>query len=624
MYMATLFHDIGYPVEHYVNTHTRVLEYLPVLSTIYSINPASLDTLSILLSRSLLFDQVKREEIQKRLTANDHGAISAFVFLLYFYQNSLIDTLPPYKQAAVELAALAMYNHTLQYFNATDDKYENHYHLSFTQDPISFILRICDDIQDWDRVYFDIVPSGFNMQICDKCRTPILRRHVRGEIVTNCGCSGGKMNQLWLQRVNCVYLAKMVHSLHFNYEKEQDRLSIIMGYEPYNMLEMSLIHPGQVKWRAKGINKLRKMLDMNDMFPKTFVWGWATENPILLKVMCIYSLFYNIQQFACLGGFANEINEIIANATISEAIREKLDRLRKDINYYKDTLINVNEGSLTNARINALWKELMKALGDMEYLILSIDLPEKCPNTLEDCIRHIESWFSRRKPFIAYLAGIKKYSKDDTSALEFIKEMKKVFTQDAVTGGYGISGIIDNTQAIQRLNAIIQERQNNTVILQNLTKSFYKQTISYSEILQSVQSNLNFYLSIYTFWQVLESLAREENQKEKIKELYESYKQTAFINNKKFLLTDAAQYLFKDCIDQIYKLTYSQASLMVGNHSFAPNEYYELFEGMNKDYHETAISRFNDPDEPNGVINHDRLNAFTDLYFFQSISVGFA
>ena len=124
-FMAGLFHDIGYPEAYYMTTSRHIRDYIASIHELNS-EKSSMNRIYALLQNSLLFRVEPFEAIESKIKDSrkpDHGALSAIIFLLHFYENGAIYTLSPYKKAAVELAALAIYNHTNKYGIQGEDNY---------------------------------------------------------------------------------------------------------------------------------------------------------------------------------------------------------------------------------------------------------------------------------------------------------------------------------------------------------------------------------------------------------------------------------------------------------------------------------------------------------------------
>ena len=174
-YMSALFHDMGYPICHYLEVRSRLSKYNPSMYMVTQNTTGSFDNIASKLSDSLLFTIISHDEIKKRLewtgSKYDHGAYSAIAFLLQYYETGAILRLSPEKQCAFELAAIAIYNHTMDYACADKKPAEserNYYKPYFKQNPLSFLLHFCDDLEEWDRRYFEISDAPA-VSICSTC-----------------------------------------------------------------------------------------------------------------------------------------------------------------------------------------------------------------------------------------------------------------------------------------------------------------------------------------------------------------------------------------------------------------------------------------------------------------------
>ncbi|MCH5259232.1 MAG: hypothetical protein J1F18_05730 [Lachnospiraceae bacterium] len=168
--IATLFHDMGYPVVFMREHSSQLNEFI---SSIFPQDGLSFAKLNELLGTSLLFTLTPQKVLKSMYESHDHGAFSAFILLLHFYETGTIRSLGAVKKAMIELAALAIFNHTVG--NYYKDHPECGYKPSFTSDPISYVLRFVDDLQEWERVYFEVHQSG-ELRYCEKCKMPIIRK----------------------------------------------------------------------------------------------------------------------------------------------------------------------------------------------------------------------------------------------------------------------------------------------------------------------------------------------------------------------------------------------------------------------------------------------------------------
>ena len=181
--MASLFHDFGYPIE-YARKHSKMLAKLIDSSHYFTGESHNFDEIYSILSNSVLCRLVGKEEIRiffsREEPGETHGCLSSLAFLLFFYESGMIYELPAEQQAAVELAAVVMYDHTICYSEMP--KYKDEKNLpklqykkpAFVHSPLSYFFRFCDDIQEWERLYFK-VSNNEDLRICQICHLPIVR-----------------------------------------------------------------------------------------------------------------------------------------------------------------------------------------------------------------------------------------------------------------------------------------------------------------------------------------------------------------------------------------------------------------------------------------------------------------
>ena len=198
--MAALFHDMGYPICHFLNVRNRISEYNPTLYMFTHNDIESFDHIASLLGSSLLFTIVSPAEIKKAMQFDgkkyNHGAYSAIAFLMQFYNSGIIFSLPEEKQCAIEIAAVAIYNHTVSFRITNNKSTENFYQPVFQQNPIAFLLRLCDDLQEWGRRYFEFSHQS-DIPFCSKCFTPSVFHHddENGMVKYSCLCSMKKRSK---------------------------------------------------------------------------------------------------------------------------------------------------------------------------------------------------------------------------------------------------------------------------------------------------------------------------------------------------------------------------------------------------------------------------------------------
>lgn len=304
-FMAGLFHDIGYPEAYYMTTSRHIRDYIASIHELNSEN-SSMNRIYALLQNSLLFRVEPFEIIESRIKdseKSDHGALSAIIFLLHFYENGAIYTLSPYKKAAVELAALAIYNHTNKYGIQGKSKYTI-YRPCFSLNPISYLLRMCDDLQEWERIYF-VISDKSNIVLCSKCKTPVIGfKEKRGrELITRyrCNCqflSESKQND---KREKDRHIQAFDGKAKFPYRRIYNvsvcdsvvvegnaecgrKLLVKLHYNPYKLLHVAYLNATYAKYRISELNSLKLLFECQKGIPKIFLDYFVTSNPVHIKV----------------------------------------------------------------------------------------------------------------------------------------------------------------------------------------------------------------------------------------------------------------------------------------------------------------------------------------------------
>ena len=314
-YMAGLFHDIGYPDTYLQSLRRRISAFAPGMNPGNPMRDTLPGDIFSLLQNSLLFRVVPFEEIQTRVYQDniDHGTLSAIAFLLHFYENGVIFMLPPYQAAAVELAGLAIYNHTYVYgISGAGKKPVNDYRPRFLTNPISYLLRLCDDLQEWDRVYFEI-SSNSNLITCNCCYTPIVGRESEGKgaekrrlYVCNCydeehiKTHGGAFSRTFdgnlsfpYRRLYNIQICDYVQAETMDGKGFDDTRDICfkLHYDPYKLLHIVYISPSYARYRIRELNHLKSLLPNQTGLPNIWLSYFVTANPILLKTNLLEEFF---------------------------------------------------------------------------------------------------------------------------------------------------------------------------------------------------------------------------------------------------------------------------------------------------------------------------------------------
>lgn len=302
-YMSALFHDIGYPEVANIQSGRNILAYI---ANVYNFGSGHIDFDRIItaLQNSLLFRVVSPKEIRGRIENEeiDHGAVSALMFLLHFYENGAIYGLEPYKKCAVEIAGLAIYNHTNRYsdiLEGGDTEKALYTRCVFVLNPISYLLRICDDLQEWDRIYFEI-SSNANIIYCSKCKTPLVRRKRAdvGEDVYDvfylCNCNQNDVKTTGVfgpvfRRGNFPYrrLYNVTVCTELNFSPKKNRHIFELNYDLERLLNVAYINPSYAKYRIKELNQLKRMFVRQDIEEMTYIMYFISANILLIKAFVV-------------------------------------------------------------------------------------------------------------------------------------------------------------------------------------------------------------------------------------------------------------------------------------------------------------------------------------------------
>lgn len=317
--VSSLVHDIGYPIIYMKRNLSTIQDFLPQSSMFMGMEDG-IPKIKSLLSGSLLFETVDNSEIIRRLNSDDHGTYSAIILLCYYYDNGKIFSLEPAKRMIIELSALVIYNHTLRH-HFQDEKNYDRYQNVFTDNPISYLFRLCDDMQEWDRVYFEITGKG-NFFICDKCKQPIFRnenvKHCNetNETIQSYGyeylclnCGNKAINTVRFPYRRMMNVAPFTEIVLEEYDagetvsgnngtdeqgpgqnekkvrrREEQKWVLELKCNNGELLQLARYNSNFAIQRAKGIRELRGLVSGQMKFPRVFVKAFVSNNPIAIKV----------------------------------------------------------------------------------------------------------------------------------------------------------------------------------------------------------------------------------------------------------------------------------------------------------------------------------------------------
>lgn len=268
-FVAALFHDIGYPLTYYFRVSEKIQQFTPFFKIVNSGVKAEFPEIRALLNNSLLFRTVDIQDIRRKYEKDDHGCLSAISFLMNFYFSGSIYNLGKGEKnrCIVETAAVAIYKHT--------DKFTGVNRMIFSLDPISYLLRVCDDMQEWQR-FMVLIEDTHNYLMCSDCGK-IIRPEVEDKKEYRCDC-GKQFRKITGHENKKVNYVALCDSLTLFYEKE--KIMVEFHYNYYRQLELILNDYQGVYHREKGIKELQKMLQVQKYIPNMELRYFLSNNPI--------------------------------------------------------------------------------------------------------------------------------------------------------------------------------------------------------------------------------------------------------------------------------------------------------------------------------------------------------
>ncbi len=347
--VAALLHDIGYPIAYIGRTVRELGDFLP-FSHLFVQEVETISTIQSVLQDSLLYKVAGEKEVAERVGKRDHGALSAVILLYKYYDNGKIAMLSPVKRAVIEISALMIYNHTLKYRNQGKKKSE-YYKNIFRENPMSFLFRLCDDLQEWNRIYFDISQSS-NFFICGNCYMPMTKsrteQKVRGrERKYSCWCGREKGRNTTTFAYRRLFNIDACRYLEVNRDDgniAEQEIKIV--YDKGRLLQIAAYNPSFAMKRGEGIWEIKKMLERQPEFPNTYVDFFISNNPILLKAEILLDWLKKHYREFCTE--TNRVVEKIGKAMVEDQA---------------GVLINTAESLMeAGSSLEGLWREGKKTL----------------------------------------------------------------------------------------------------------------------------------------------------------------------------------------------------------------------------------------------------------------------
>ena len=302
--IAALVHDIGYPISYIRRISSGISKNLPICQLLTSI---SNDYASIeqTLRASLLFNIAFPDRIKKRMDdTEEHGAQSAIVLLMYFYQHG--EGLSILQHCAIEVAALMIYNHTNKYdLIDSSKKGTDLIRSDINKEPLSHIFRMCDDLQEWDRVYFEVTDQN-NIKVCPICGTPITRLFTSDRMDPCdrkyfCCCRNaeeGIYDTSWFvsrRIINVIGCDELV--VDSIIDKNDNNTSLgtrfVINYDCGALLNIMMFSSSFSKVRADCIKQLKVLHSYQGMADSVLFESFVSGNPFAVKIQILE--MYGIQ-----------------------------------------------------------------------------------------------------------------------------------------------------------------------------------------------------------------------------------------------------------------------------------------------------------------------------------------
>lgn len=358
-FISALLHDIGYPVQFVRRQHKELVHFLPTMEWPALADNVNFDQLECLLGNSLLFNIVQECDLRNDYSNDAHGTVSALVMLNHFYRHGTVHGFSPLKQCAIDWAAVCIQQHTQRFQASTGEKKDRYLVDRFEHNALGYLLRMVDDLQEFDRFYFYI---GHNhaLLFCRICDMPLVANKkledTEAEILTSmqfyprelqrgnnqlahsayrelkptayhCACTmlatnnenkrkyivSHKYNPAELFPVEqcCVFPYRRINTLilcrqvtvasafpddHSVGEKEpKTRMDVSMLYDSWAMLMMLQIDPNFLCKRIRDINQLKRMLRGQKELPVLTIHYFIHYNPLWLKTDILFHFLLSIE-----------------------------------------------------------------------------------------------------------------------------------------------------------------------------------------------------------------------------------------------------------------------------------------------------------------------------------------
>lgn len=265
--VSSMLHDIGYPLEFYLRSAQQLSDYPPYLKILSPTVKTDFAEIKAHLLGSQLFKLVDNRVIREKYDKNDHGVLSAISLLMHFYYGGRIYALDAEQKCILEMSAIAIYKHT--------DRFENGFRMVYRKDPISYMVRLCDDLQEWNRFKLQI-NDKHNYLRCEHCWKILLENDGLYEC-PGCHKKYRKVTQIENRKVNYISLCDQLEV-----EKDGGKVKITVSFVPIKQLEMLMDDYTAVVRIEDSLRKVQEFVKDQFLSPEIEINFFLSNNPIRL------------------------------------------------------------------------------------------------------------------------------------------------------------------------------------------------------------------------------------------------------------------------------------------------------------------------------------------------------
>lgn len=249
--VSSLLHDIGYPLTFYLRAAKQMTDYPPYLKILTPTVKADFSELKSYLLESRLFRMIGSDAVRAKYEQEDHGVLSALSLLMHFYHNGKIYALTREERCIIEMSAIAIYCHT--------DRFTSGKRMVYLTDPISYMVRLCDDLQEWDRFKLSI-NEKHNFLQCGNCGRRV--KEDGGNYECECGQTYKKITMINNRKLNYICLCD-----EFEIKSDKSKTQVIAKFHLMKQLEILLENYAAVLKIEKDLERVRDMISNQTVTP---------------------------------------------------------------------------------------------------------------------------------------------------------------------------------------------------------------------------------------------------------------------------------------------------------------------------------------------------------------------